>query len=41
MTLGQNGVLVILGDKMANWGPIDFKIGLYIKRNLNDVQNKF
>ena len=26
---------------MANLGLIDFKIGLYIKVNVNDRQNKF
>ena len=36
MKLGQNwvkdmAILVIFGDKMINFGPIDFKIGLYIK----------
>ena len=50
MTLGQNGVLryVVLvifwstfGDRMANLGLIDFKIGLYIKVNVNEGQNKF
>ena len=28
-------ILVIFGDKMANLGPINFKIGLYIKVNVN------
>ena len=51
MTLGQNGVLRymailvtlwnIFGDRMANLGLIDFKIGLYIKVNVNAGQNKF
>ena len=50
MTLGQTGVLrymailVILcsfGDRMANLGLIEFKIGFYIKVNLNVGQNKF
>ena len=50
MTLGQNGVLryghysdfwSIFGDRMANLGLIDFKIGLYIKVNVNAGQNKF
>ena len=51
MTLGQNGffwdiaILVffwsILGDRMANFGLIDFKIGLYMKVNVNDGQNIF
>ena len=47
MTLGQNGVLryidmailvivlSIFGDRMANLSMIDFKIGLYIKVNVN------
>ena len=34
-------ILVIFGDERANFGPIDFKIGLYIKVNVNDRQNKF
>ena len=29
------------GDRMANDGLIDFKFGLYIKVNVNEVQNKF
>ena len=29
------------GDRMANLGLIDFKIGLYIKFNVNAGQNKF
>ena len=50
MTLGQNGVLryghfsdfwSIFGDIIANLGLIDFKIGLYIKVNVNEWQNKF
>ena len=50
MTLGQNGVLRyghfsdfwnIFRDRMANLGLIDFKIGLYIKVNVNARQNKF
>ena len=50
MTLGQNGVLrygnfgeflEFLGDRMANLGLIDFKLGLYIKVNVNTGQNKF
>ena len=47
MTLKQNWVLRyghfsdFLGDKMANFSPIDFKIGLYIKVNVNDGQIKF
>ena len=28
-------ILMIFGDKMANLGPINFKIGLYIKVNVN------
>ena len=32
---------VILGDNMANLGLIDFKLGLYIKVNVNEGQNKF
>ena len=44
MTLGQNGVLryghfgeflEFFGDIMANLGLIDFKLGLYIKINVN------
>ena len=44
MTLGQNGVLryghfgeflEFFGDRMANLGLIDFKLGLYIKVNVN------
>ena len=34
-------ILVIFGDKMADLGPIDFKMGLYIKVNINDWQKKF
>ena len=30
----------IFGDKMAYLGLIDFKIGLYIKVNVNAGQNK-
>ena len=50
MTLGQNGVLryghlgeflEIFGDRMADLGLIDFKLGLYIKVNVNNGQNKF
>ena len=33
--------IVIFGDKMANLGPIDFKIGLYIKVNVNLGGKKF
>ena len=45
MTLGQNRVLryghlvifwSIFGDRMANLGLIDFKIGLYIKVNVTE-----
>ena len=31
----------IFGDRMANLGLIDFKIGWYIKVNVNARQNKF
>ena len=31
----------IFGDRKANLGLIDFKIGLYIKVNVNAGQNKF
>ena len=50
MTLGQNGVLryghfgeflEFFGDRNANLGLIDFKLGLYIKVNVNTWQNKF
>ena len=51
MTLGQNGVLrygnfgelldFFLLYRMANLGLIDFKLGLYIKVNVNTGQNKF
>ena len=50
MTLGQNEVLrygrfgefwSFFGDIMANLGLIDFKIGLHIKVNVNEGQNKF
>ena len=51
MTLGQNGVLryghlgefleFFFGDRMADLGLIDFKLGLYIKVNVNNGQNKF
>ena len=30
-----------LGDRMANLGLIDFKLGLYINVNMNTGQNKF
>ena len=48
--LGQNGVLryghfsdilEFFGDRIANLGLIDFKLGFYIKVNVNDRQNKF
>ena len=45
MTLEQNGVLRyghlsdFLGTEMANLGLIDFKIGLYIKVNVNGGPN--
>ena len=50
MTLGQNGVLRyghfgefldFFWDRMANLGLIDFKLGLYIKVDVNTRQNKF
>ena len=50
MTLGQNEVFSyghfgeffeFFDDRMANLGLIDFKLGLYIKVNINDRQNKF
>ena len=50
MTLEQNGVLryghfrdfwSIFGDRIAKMGLFDFKIGLYIKGNVNAGQNKF
>ena len=50
MTLGQNGVLRyghfgefldFFWDRMANLGLIDFKLGLYIKVNVNAGQNNF
>ena len=50
MTLGQNGVLryghfgeclEFFGDRMANLSLIDSKLGLYIKVNVNNGQNKF
>ena len=31
----------ILEDRMANLGLIDFKLGLYIKVNVNTGNNKF
>ena len=47
MTLAKLGceicdmaILVIFGDKMANFDLIDLKIGLYIKVNVNERQNK-
>ena len=30
-----------LGDRIANLSLIDFKLGLYIKVNVNGGQNKF
>ena len=33
-------ILVIFGDYVANLGLIDFKIGLYIRVNVNKGQNK-
>ena len=39
MTLGE--FLEFFGDRLANLGLIDFKLGLYIKVNINAVQNKF
>ena len=47
MTLGQNWVLryghfgeflEFFGDRMPNLGMIDFKLGLYIKFNVNNNQ---
>ena len=49
MTLGQNGVLryghfgeflEFFWDRMANLGLIDFKLGLYIKVNVNACRAK-
>ena len=49
MTLDQNGVLryghfsdfwSYFGDRMANLGLIDFKLGLYIKTNLKSISQK-
>ena len=44
MTLGQSGVLVsflsTLEIRMANFGLIDFKLGLYMKVNVNAGKNK-
>ena len=31
----------LFSDRMANFGLIDFKLGLYIKVNVNAGQNKF
>ena len=48
MTLGKNGVLryghfgeflKFFWDRMANLGLIDFKLGLYIKVNVNISNN--
>ena len=33
--------LEFFGDRMASLGLIDFKLGLYIKVNVNVGQNKF
>ena len=50
MTFGQNGVLryghfgellEFFGDRMANLGLINFKLGLYIEVNVNARKNKF
>ena len=50
MTLEQNGFLRyghfsdfldFFGDRMTNFGLIDFKLGLYIKINVNGGQNRF
>ena len=50
MTLGRNGVLRYghfgeflesFWDRMADLGLIDSKLGLYIKINVNNGQNKF
>ena len=50
MTLGRNGVLryghfgeflEVFGDRMADLCLIDSKLGLYIKINVNNRQNKF
>ena len=50
MTLGQNGLLryghfgeflEFFWDRMANLDLIDFKLGLYIKVNVNTGQNNF
>ena len=50
MTLWQNGllryghfsdVLEVFVDKMVNLGPIQFKIGFYIKVYVNKRQYKF
>ena len=32
---------LVFWDRMANLGLIDFKLGLYIKVNVNAGQNKF
>ena len=34
-------ILEIFGDRMANLGLIDFKLGLYVKVNVSYGQNKF
>ena len=31
----------LFGDRMADLGLIEFKLGLYIKINVNNGQNKF
>ena len=50
MTPGEHGVLryghfcnflEFFGDRMANLGLIDVKLGLYIKGNVNEEKNKF
>ena len=33
--------LEFFGDRMANLGQVDFKLGLYIGVNVNNGQNKF
>ena len=32
---------IVFGDRMANLGLIDFKLGLYMKVDVNAGQNKF
>ena len=47
MIIGQNGVLryehlgEFLGDRMANLGLFDFKLGLYFTVYVNHGKNKF